>query len=272
MTRYSYSLLILLLALFACEETIVLDLDQAPTKVVIEGLLTNRAEDQFVQVTRTVDFYSTALPEKVTNAIVKVTTSDGVEIPYKQFSPGFYIPQNAFSGVVGKRYKLTVVVDGITYTSEDELLRVAPVDSVGYRPVEEPTKDQIASGKNNELLLYFQEPKDTDDFYMFKFFRNDSLTYNDLNDIYIVSDEVLAESILGFPSPVTYAEGDTARMEMMSITRNGYLYYSDLTNLLFSDGGLFGPVPANPRTNLSNGALGFFQVSAITTKELILKK
>lgn len=271
MKQYSYSFLILLLVLFACEETIVLDLDQAPTKVVIEALLTNRAEDQFVKISRTVDFYSTELPEKVTNATVKVTTSDGIEIPYIQFSPGLYIPKSSFIGEIGKRYKLTVVLDGQTYESEDELLRVAPVDSVGYRAVQDPTEDQLASGKTNELLLYFKEPQDTDDFYMFKFYRNDSLAYNSGNDIYVVSDEALAESILGFPSPVTYAVGDTARMEMMSITRNGYLYYSDLTNLLFSDGGLFGPVPANPRTNINNGALGFFQVSAVTTEELILK-
>jgi hypothetical protein len=117
-----------------------------------------------------------------------------------------------------------------------------------------------------------KEPKETTDYYLFKFYRNDSLTFTNPNDIYLLDDEALSESISGFPGPVYYAEKDTARMDMFSVTRNGYVYYSDLTNLLFNDGGLFGPVPANPRSNISNGALGFFQVSAVISTQVILTK
>ena len=34
---------------------------------------------------------------------------------------------------------------------------------------------------------------------------------------------------------------------------------------------MFGPIPAPPRTNLSNDALGFFQVSAIHDKEAYIE-
>ena len=87
-------------------------------------------------------------------------------------------------------------------------------------------------------------------------------------DIYFSDDIVLAEKIDGVPSPVYYGPNDTARIEVYSLTRNGFIFYNDLTTVLSNDGGgMFGPIPAPPRSNLSNGALGFFQVSAVQDKQ-----
>jgi hypothetical protein len=269
--QYLYIFLMLIL-LTSCEETIQLDLDQVEPKIVVEGLLTNRLGDQYVKVTKTVDFYASGGAEKITNANIKLIDDLGEEYSFNQTSPGYYLPVVDFAGVVGRSYSLSVEVDGVFYQSEDQLLRVPEIDSLGYSLNGDPDQDRIDSGHLYDLLLYMKEPKETTDYYLFKFYRNDSLTFTNANDIYLLTDEALSESISGFPGPVYYAEQDTARMDMFSVTRNGYVYFSDLTNLLFNDGGLFGPVPANPRSNMSNGALGFFQVSAVTTTQVILKK
>jgi hypothetical protein len=47
-----------------------------------------------------------------------------------------------------------------------------------------------------------------------------------------------------------------------------YLYFYDLAALLNSDGGMFSSPPSNPRGNISNGAIGLFQVSAIASGEI----
>ena len=74
-------------------------------------------------------------------------------------------------------------------------------------------------------------------------------------------------------SPIYFAIGDTARVEMYSLSRGGYIFYDDLQGLLTNDGGgMFGSIPAGPRNNLTNGALGFFQVSSLKSAELILKE
>jgi len=258
--------------LVSCEEIIQLDLEATPQKIVIEGLLTNRFRDQYVKITRTSDFYETGATEMVSNASVSVIDSDGILYRYGQASPGYYLPITIFSGQVGKTYRLSVRIGDQVYESEEELLRLAPIDSLGYALTENPSELREQKGQLYDLLLYFQEPQDTKDYYLFKFYRNDTLTYTNANDIYLANDEVFSESIKGFPAPVFYSELDTARMEMFSVSRNGYFFLSDLTNLQFSDGGLFGPVPANPRTNISNGALGFFQVSAVRSAEIILRK
>ncbi len=269
--RYLHIFWILLL-LMRCEENIQLDLNQSAPKIVIEGLLTNRLGDQYVKVSRTVDFYASGGAEKITNAKVKVIDDLGEEHSYAQTSPGYYLPLIDFVGTVGRSYALSVEIDGALYQTEDQLLRVPEIDSLGYMLHDDPDQDRIDSGHLYDLLLYMKEPKETKDYYLFKFYRNDSLTFTNPNDIYLLDDEALSESISGFPGPVYYAEKDTARMDMFSVTRNGYVYYSDLTNLLFNDGGLFGPVPANPRSNISNGALGFFQVSAVISTQVILTK
>jgi len=102
---------------------------------------------------------------------------------------------------------------------------------------------------------------------LFKFYRNDSLLYDNATDIYISDDDLLGENIDGVDGPGFYAVGDTAKVEAYSLTRNGFIYYSDLQILINNDGGLFGSPPANSRTNLTNGAMGFFQVSALNSKE-----
>jgi hypothetical protein len=59
---------------------------------------------------------------------------------------------------------------------------------------------------------------------------------------------------------------------MYSLSRDGFVFYTDLMALLNNDGGVFSQPPSNPRTNLSRGALGFFQASALVMKELEIKE
>ncbi|HMQ00510.1 MAG TPA: DUF4249 family protein, partial [Cyclobacteriaceae bacterium] len=84
-------------------------------------------------------------------------------------------------------------------------------------------------------------------------------------------DTLLGENISGIASPVLFKQWDWARVEMYSLSRSGYLFYTDLRNLLNNDGGLFGSPPVNPRTNLNNNALGFFQVSAVVKESIQIR-
>lgn len=279
--RMKHILLILVFAavLVSCEETIKLDLKQTPPTVVIEGLVTNRAGMQRVKVSMTADFYSSSKTPRVTDATVLVTDDQGNEFPFVH-NPnnvndldGIYVPQDEnFAGLVGRKYTLTVVVNGKTYTATDDLASVIPIDSLKYRLNEDEAEDPKDFGKAHEVLIYAREPQDETNFYLFKFYRNDSLKYYNDTDIYISDDEYLAEKIDGIETPIYYAPGDVARVEAYSLSRGGYVFYYDLNSILNNDaGGMFGPVPASPRTNLSNGALGFFQVSAVNTASITIE-
>jgi hypothetical protein len=263
--------------LTSCEETVQLDLRQVPTRLAIEGQVTDAPGKQFVHITRSAGFYETGQTERITDAQVSVTDDSGETMQFVHNpnniadSAGYYFPSNGYVGVVNRIYTLTVVYDGQTYNASDKLLRVTKIDSLAYRPNRFRERDKPSDGKIMELLIYAKEPQDTEDNYLLKYYRNDSLVYNDEKDVYVLNDYGVGENIDGVPSSVYYAPGDTARVEMYSITRDGFVFYNDLATILTSDGGMFSPPPANPRSNISNGALGFFQVSAMHYKDVILK-
>lgn len=253
------------LVFFSCEKTIVLDLNQVASKIVIEGLVTDQPGYQFVKVTRTSGFYATGATPRVTDATVLVEDNLGNQFSYDHNpdSSGYYFPSVTFVGEIGRTYTLTVTVNGETYRAEDKLYDVTPIDSLKYRVNPDEEDDPKEAKKFYEVLLFANEPQATSDYYLFKFYRNDSLKIYNPSDIYFSDDKTLGEEISGVPSPVYYAPADSARVEMYSLSRTGFVFYSDLFNLINNDGGMFSPPPANSRTNLSNGALGFFQVSAI---------
>jgi len=266
-----------LIILSSCEKTIQLDTDPTSAKVVIEGLLTNRVNMQYIKVSRSANFYANGKTPRVTDALVQVEDDLGNLISYTHNpggdpdSVGYYLPAPGFAGVIGRTYALSVVVDGATYSAEDKLLPVTSIDSLGYRVNENEKDDPKEVGKYYEILMYAVEPPDTKDYYKFDFYRNDSLKLYSDTDIYFTDDTALGEEINGVASPVYYGLGDRAMLYAYSLSRPGYVFYNDLFNLINNDGGMYGPPPANCRTNLTNGALGFFQVSALETREVIIE-
>jgi hypothetical protein len=267
----------LVVFLSSCEKTVLLDIDQTPQKVVIEGSVTDMADHNYVKVSRTNNFYETGTSPRVEDATVMIEDSDGIIhnfIHYSGNNPdsaGYYFAETPFAGVVDKTYTLTVVVDGTTYSAEDKLVRLVPMEKLEYRINNDEAEDPEDQGKIYEILLFVKEPKETKDYYLFKCFRNDSIQYANENDIYFSDDELIGEDLDGIPLPIFYGKEDIARIEVYSLTRTAFVYYRDLQKLLTNDGGLFGTPPANPRSNIMGGALGFFQVSAVQSGEIVVE-
>lgn len=269
-------LIILLPAIlfFSCDKPIKLDLKDAESKIVIDGLITNRAGEQYIKITKTAGFYSSGKTPRVTTAIVTVKDDQGNEFLFRHQadSAGYYFPETPFVGEIDRTYTLTVVNEGETYTAKEKLFSVIPIDKLEYDIEEDEKEDPEEPGKFYEVLIFATEPKETKDYYLFKFYRNDSLKFSSETDIYFSDDELLAENIDGIDAPIYYAPGDVAKVEAYSIPRSGYVFFSDLQTLLNNDGGLFGSPPANCRNNLSNGALGYFQVSAVSSMEIEIEE
>lgn len=263
---------------WSCDEPVVLDVSQGESRVVIEGQVTNVRGQQYVKVTTSGGFYDAGKSTRIIDATVLVEDDSGNAFPFIHNpgnyadSAGYYLPETPFSGDIGKTYFLTVQIDGQLYEAEDRLSSVTSIDSLAYRIDEDERDDPEDFGKFYEVLIYAKEPQETKDYYLFKFYRNDSLKFDFDTDIYFSDDETLGESIDGVSSPIFFAPGDRARCEIFSLSRDAFVFYSDLQSLLNNDGGLFSQPPANSRTNLSNGALGFFQASALHVSEIEIKE
>jgi hypothetical protein len=268
--------LVLSLLFVSCEEPFELDTQQALPRVVIDGLVTDNPAYQHVTIKWSGGFYNDEEAVAIENAVVSVSDDAGHVVNFvhnpsnKADSSGIYVPETAFAGEIGKTYFLRVELDGQVYEGSDKMADVIPVDSLTVVPDEDEQEDPEVDGRFYEVLLFTKEPQNEKNFYLFKFYRNDTLTYDTETDIYFSDDELLAENIDGVEAPIYYSKGDRAKVEVFSMSRVGYVFYSDLFNLLNNDGGMFSPIPATPRSNLSNDALGFFHVGAVKTGEITI--
>ena len=253
-----------------------MDINQTETKLVVEGLLIDSMMRHEVKLSTTIGLYDQNEIPLVNDASVIVTeiTPQGIETVYpylQEDEDGHYYSESAFRGVVGNTYKLEIDWNGQTYQASDVLLPVTDIDSLRKEPVDEDveisqrTKDTLGTdtGPFYWVKFYAYEPPERVDYYHWRFYRNGVFKNYEGDDVYYASDEIVDSNIDGIYIPGVYTTNDTIHMEQFSLTRIGYLYYYDLETVLYSDGGMYSPPPANPRTNLSNGALGFWQVSAM---------
>ena len=272
---YLITLLTAIIFFSSCEETITLDLNPISNKVAIDGLLTNKEGLHPVKVSRLASFYDNGKADAISNA--KVTISDDLGNVYDYMESnlelGTYNATTAFIGTIGRKYTLNVTVEGKLYQAVDELFPVSPIDSLTWE-IDENRRDNPDKDEPNRfynVLLYTQEPPATVDYYLFKFYINDTIYIGHANaEVYYADDRYIQENIDGLEGRTYYEKDEKATFEMYRISRNAYLYYSDLDNNLKNDGGLFSPIPANVRSNISNGGLGLFQVASISSASIIV--
>ena len=255
-------------AFFSCTETIELDLYQASPRVVVDGLITNADTDHYIRLTTSVGFYEQGKAPGISGAEVEVTDSEGNVFAFteKETEPGLYTSR--FAGKVGNTYNLRVSLpDGSERWASDRMEPVMPIDRLEWQVDEDEQEDPAEEGFFYRILIFGEEPMATKDYYLFKFYRNDTIqNFDSGTGIFIADDSMIGGYINGLESPEYYRAGDEARFEMYRISRNAYLFYNDLSNILNGDGGMTSPSPVNPRSNVFSSAgveLGLFQVSAV---------
>lgn len=263
----------LAITLVSCEKVVTIDLEQTEIKLTVDGLLTNQMKKHVVKLTSSIDFYGSEIP-RVTNASVQVVDEVGTVYTYSHNPEaidtlaGFYFSDIPYQGQVGQGYTLNINFNGMTFSATDTLKPVSPIDSLGIQIDQQAVDDSENDGEIYQVILYANEPQDTKDFYYFRFYRDSVLETS--NNVYVF-DDVAIGSLDGIPSPILFREGELAGVEIYSLTREQYVFFTDLNNILNNDGGMFSPPPANPRTNISNGALGHWQVSAVTEGEILIE-
>lgn len=259
--------ILLALALFSCEKTIELDLEQTQEAVIIEGLITDQPGRQYVRISRSVGFNSSGQNPAVSGAIVAVEDQEGNSHAFTEQAPGYYLPAESFTGRVGHTYTMTARVGEKTFTATEKMNYVPPFDSLAIRIDPQEKADPEEEGRFFEVLVYIKEPQATVDYYLAKFYRNDTILNWDGSWAFAYDDLLLSEDISNLPVPFYFAKEDTARAEMYAITRECYKYFLDLTSNVNNDGGMFSGQPANLRTNIEGGAIGYFQVSGLSVAE-----
>ena len=251
----------------SCTQVIDVSIPSEEQRVVIQGLVTTQTQPFKVKVTKTITLGTNNSFAAVDNAIVVIADNVGNRDTLQWKGSGNYQTIVDKTGVVGRTYMLTVKVDGTTYSAKDELFAVTPIDSL-YALYKTAASEPGITEDGYYLYFISTDPQNEKNYYLYNVYRNGQSV---LNPSQIgVSDDKFLNAIISARLPGKFALGDHARFEWNSISENAYNFYEGLSNQLQNDGGFFSTPPANAPTNLSNGALGFFQASDIRIDSLVV--
>ena len=272
--------------LCACE-TVITDellLDQSEPILVVEGGIEHYNDGmpslQQVRLTTTTDFLDNGPLPVVENAVLFLTTSQGV-YPMIHTGDGYYSTSD-FQAVVGESYELAITWEGKQYTATDKLVEVPAIDSI-YSEFEEETG---ITDEGYFVKINSQDPVNIPNFYHYRVYRNDELVVipdpGNARTI-ILSDEFFdGENRVGINpnEEAVLAIEDKVLVEQIGISETYYQFLFELYTLTGNQGLSFtgNPPPASIQGNirsqdpLSYKALGFFSTTDIKRASIIVKE
>lgn len=256
--QYIATAIILGITFASCTKVIDANLDESPAYLVIEGSVTDTSAPS-VRITRMVDVEKDNNFPAVTGAVVTITDNLGNITTLQQSTQGIYFGDTII-GVPGRTYNLKVVLNGETYTATSIMPKKVYIDSLSVRDF----------GFGEETLfaaLHYTDPVGQGNNYRAVLWHNDTLR----TDIFIEDDKFsdgnTREGTL-FSPDYTLKKGDKFVIEMQCIDRQVYDYLS----VLIEVGGSSGLAsPANPQSNISGGALGYFSAHTSHTLEKVVE-
>ncbi len=255
----------LLLAGSGCEKVIEVELNEANPQIVIEGNLSYNNSRLDVKISRTASYFAAGQPVGVDN--VEVTLKDSRNRTQRALpqGEGKYVLRN-LRLERETVYQLTVN-DGVNeYQAASTLHRPVRIDSLTYQY--QPATHFFDSGYR--LMFYFTDPAGYDNYYRLKIFQNGQ-ELNNFSELFLFDDFQLdGKSIQVKLRALKLNVGDTIKMQMFSIDKSAWTYLKTFRELgAFHPGS---PTPANPISNFSNGALGYFSAWSMTEDQVIIRE
>ena len=258
--------LFLLMVFASCEKEIEIKLNEADTRLVIEGNITNESMKHTIKITKTVSFSANNNYPAVTGALVTLSDDAGWNQTLTETSSGVY-QTSTLTGQEGKTYTLTVVTEGKTYTASSKMPANVPlkdlrIEKRNFGPgaggneenfyVVPLYDDPIAQGNNYRFLQSIGNKRDKS-YIIF----NDNVNNGVPNERPIISQDFEIK------------KGNELTIEMRCIDKPIYDYFFALSSL-DGQGPGGGTTPANPPNNISGGALGYFSAHTVQRKTVVI--
>lgn len=280
-------------ALISCEETIDINLRDAPSVMVVDAFVTDLPQVQVVKLISSQPYFEEGLPQGITGAEVSITDSEGnVFIFAESDIAGDYLwdPDTAavpFGGI-GNTYQLDITVNGLSYTASSAMNRVPDIDSIKFDFKESnPFREE---GFYGEFLA--RDFEGEGDAYWIKSFKNGKFLNNPF-ELTVAFDAGFSQggSIDGqvFIQPIQdsvnelseeldeilpYEIGDSLYVEIHSLTPEAFFFFTEVQLQTQRDGG-FDEIFAEPLENVVSNIIatdpnneeivqGFFSVSAVS--------
>jgi len=246
-----------LLLIMGCQKVINIDLNSASPAIVIIGNVNDQPGPYTVTLSQTVNFSDPNTFPAISGAFITISDNAGTTDTLTETTSGNYHTKKIM-GVAGRTYNLTVRANGQTYTSSSTMPQPVPFDTLivvqqdGFRDT------------NLYPQAQFQDPAAISNYYRFIETRNDTLQTR----IFTIDDQYTNGRYIDYTlrSDTGLAVGDSVKVEMQCIDQGTYQYFNTFRE---ASGGQTNVTPANPVSNISNNALGYF--SAHTSRYRAIK-
>ncbi len=265
--RYFLSILALLATVItfsSCEKVIDVKLDNADKKIVIDAVLTDQAGGCQVRISQTKNFKDDNSFVGIGGATVSITDGSGTVTNLQETATGVYVAP-ALSGQSGTTYKLKVNVNGQTYNATSVMPQKVQLDSIYISKIDFFGEEETFAN------VMFKDPEATKNYYRFVQYVNDKRT----KGIFVMDDDLSNgkqfNSTLYFFSEDDDVKlinpGDKVTVEMQCIDASVYKYWFSMDQS--ATGSNQSASPANPVSNIDNGALGYFSAQVVQRKEVV---
>ncbi len=249
-----------------CQKVINVDLNEAAPRIVIEGLITDRPGPYLVMISKSGSYFNQPVLPPVSGAVVIITDDVGTIDTLKETTPGIYLTSKT-RGIPGRTYTLKVLTENLEYIGSSTMFSYVNIDSLSLVKSQSQHFDFGGNTQNEthvDIHCFFKDPEEKN-FYRIKVFTNDTTraeNYRLYDDQYTNGQETELRIARA-------TAGDTDSIVLFSLDKQTYGYYRTLEDLLHTNP-VFGSTPANPSSNLNNGALGYFGACAISSKTIII--
>jgi Domain of unknown function (DUF4249) len=262
--------LALVAALTSCEEVIDYKLRETDEKTVVQGWVTDQPGPYTVRITGTKGYLAPGeVPTRDADLVTITDVEANVVDTLRRTAAGTYqTTAKLGTGQINHSYRLLVVRGSQRIEATTRLKPCSPLDSINFT-YRSPRTD-LVSDSGYYTTIYFREPLGRGDYYRVNFYSNDE--WRNRNELFFFDDELYDGNygdaeIGGYPTHLH----DTVTIQMLSIDKAAYDFYTGLANSQYQSGTPFDSPPANAPTNLSGGALGFFGASQVRSVTRIVR-
>ncbi|MCW3126681.1 MAG: hypothetical protein JWO03_2339 [Bacteroidetes bacterium] len=251
----------------ACRKDIHLNLQNASGILVIEGNINDQPGPYSVFLSKSVTFYDSNNVVPVSGAAVIISDNIGNRDSLTEVSPGHY--QTAtITGTVGRTYQLHVSSEGKQYDATSILHPPVAIDSTGVQFISFFGQTQIRP------FIEFTDPAGIENYYKAFLYvypytpntvpRGKQKRVSPVNDR--LSDGITIQTSVRANDDLH--TNDTLQIELNAIDKAMYDYWATLNSTTLSSQTA---APANPPSNISNNALGYFSAyAAVLSHHVVL--
>ncbi len=260
---FYFTLILLLLCISSCTKVISLKLNEGDKKIVIEGNVSNN--DTIlpeVKISTTKAFEDDNSFVGISGATVTIQEMTGRTYTLTEDSAGIYHSHD-FRGIPGFSYRLSVALNGNTYTASSTLpAQTVTLDSLWVQ--------NLAFGGSSNLTIYpeYTDPPGLGNSYRLIEYKNGV----QVNQVFEENDEL--SDGLTITRPLINPDGDlqpgdTVRVTLQCIDPAMYTYWFSAEQS--ATGENQSATPVNPVTNITGGALGFFSAHSESSRVIVVK-